>query len=299
MKLTARWRYYLEDAVDEWRHSPGVNLLALATGTAALFLAGLAFLAMQNVQQRVEALREDVPMEIFLHDAADPELVAELIERVRTLPGVQEAEKIDKAAALEQYRAFDPTLAGLVDELGENPLPESIRITPKVGIDPGDTERRVEELAAEATTIVEVVKIDRPWLDRVDRLLSLARWGLAVLGAIVLGAVVLVMASVLRLAVYARRDEIEIMQLVGATPGFVRGPFLVAGLFQGLFSAGLALLGLEVGRRALLWKANSISPVLGDLLGGQALALQPALGLITLGVAVSLAGAFFAVRRGV
>ena len=299
MKLTARWRYYVEDALDEWRHSPGVNLLALATGTAALFLAGLAFLSMQNAQQRVESLRADVPMEIYLHDDADPGLVTVLIERVRAVPGVQEVEKIDKAAALEQYRAFDPTLAGLVDELGDNPLPESIRIKPTPGIDTADTERLVEELAAEAAAIVEAVKLDRPWLDRVDRLLGLARWGLAVLGAIVLGAVVLVMASVLRLAVYARRDEIEIMQLVGATPGFVRGPFLVAGFFQGLVSAGLALLGLEAGRRALLWKAHSISPVLGDLLGGQALALQPALGLVALGVAVSLTGAFFAVRRGV
>ena len=106
------------------------------------------------------------------------------------------------------------------------------------------------------------------------------------------------MASVLRLAVYARQEEIEIMLLVGATPAFVRGPFLVAGLAQGILSSAAALVLIEAARSALLnYDQASPSTVL-NLVAASPVSGTDASLLVATGVIVSLAGSYFAVRRG-
>ena len=116
------------------------------------------------------------------------------------------------------------------------------------------------------------------------------------LAAAVLAAVAFVVASVLRLAVYARRDEIEIMMLVGASPAFVRGPFLVAGVLQGLFASCVALVVVEVARRTVLaWAGSHVGPVM-PVLSSQPLGLAPSVALVGCGIAVSVIGAWLAVR---
>ena len=109
--------------------------------------------------------------------------------------------------------------------------------------------------------------------------------------------VVFVMGSVLRLAVLARRDEINIMQLVGATPSFIRGPYLVAGALQGLVAAGLALVLLEALRAAVLVWAADTAAALVDLVGGRP--LPPTLsGLLMLcGLLVGVCGSYVSVRQ--
>ena len=117
--------------------------------------------------------------------------------------------------------------------------------------------------------------------------------------AIVFVAVVFVMSGVLRLAVYARKEEIEIMQLVGATPGFIRGPFLVAGAMQGSIASLLALLAVEGLRSSVMSYGNQRSVALLDLVAAQPLSQSMAGSLLLLGLLVSLAGSYFSVRQSV
>jgi cell division transport system permease protein len=144
---------------------------------------------------------------------------------------------------------------------------------------------------------VEEVRYDREWLDRLAGGLAAAELAAAAIALVVFGAVVFVMAAVLRLAVLARQEEIEIMRLVGATPALVRGPFLVAGLVQGLGAAWAALLVVEGGRRALLASAGSPGLPLVQLLAGAPLDGRSALALLAAGTLVGLVGAYLAVRR--
>ena len=167
-------------------------------------------------------------------------------------------------------------------------------------MEPGpDAEARgiaiVQELSGKPG--VEEVRFDREWFRRLESLLNLARIGGTGLATLVFAAVTFVMASVLRLAVYARRNEIEIMLLVGATPSFVRGPFLVAGVGQGLVSSGFGLLLIEAARRGALAYAGSGSLVLMELVAAEPLPGSFAGLLVSLGLAVSCTGAYFAVRR--
>ncbi len=296
MWMLHRLRFFAGDAWDELRHSPGVNLLALATLAAALFLAGLVLVVLSNVEARVELLRGDLRVEVFLLDDASEEDRGRLRRRLAASEGVARVEYIDQEQALARYREWSRETAALVEELEVNPLPASFEVL----LEPApDAEARgaavVQALSGKPG--VEEVRFDREWLRRLESLLNLARIGGTGLATLVFAAVVFVMASVLRLAVYARRDEIEIMLLVGATPAFVRGPFLVAGLGQGLISSGVGLLLVEGARRVALAYAGSSSLALMELVAADPLPGSAAGLLVGLGLAVSCTGAYFAVRR--
>ena len=136
----------------------------------------------------------------------------------------------------------------------------------------------------------------REWLDKLEALGN----GLRVFGtgalAIVLGAALLVVANTIRLAVYARRDEIEIMKLVGATDGYVRAPFLLEGALQGLLGAALALGAVEAVRRWLLPPASHAFAFASGAVAPHLLPVHAA-ALLGIGTLVGLFGSWLAVAR--
>lgn len=293
--LFHRLRYFAEDAWDEWRHSPGPNLLALTTLTATLFLAGVAILVLGNLGGRVEQLHADVRVQIFLRDDVGAEVRSSLQAELSAREGVAAVAFVDKREALKRYQQWAGHLAAMVREMDENPLPDSFEVMlfPGAGATAA-AERIVADLSDQAA--VESIRFDRLWLERVESLLRLARRGSVVAAIGVFIAVTLIMACVLRLAVLARQDEIEIMSLVGATPSFIRGPFLVAGLLHGLVAAGVALLLVEVVRRTLLANSTAGGVAWVEFLAADPLAPARALWIVLLGTGVSLVGSYFAVR---
>lgn len=293
-----RMRYFATDAADEWRHSPGVNLLASATLTAALFLGGSLLLVLNNVSRQLDRWRADLRVQVFLLDDVSGESLAAIERSVGALDGVARLEYIGKEEALRRFREFGEPLASLPDELGSNPLPASFDVYLSPDVDGSDAAARVARAARDLRG-VEEVRFDRELLDRLQGFLRVARVGGGLASILALSAVVLVMGSVVRLAVYARRDEIEIMQLVGATPAFVRGPFVVGGLVQGVVAAVAALAMVEAARRGLLAYLGANPAVLLELVAGRRLAAIPSATIVAIGVTVGVLGAYFAVRRAV
>jgi len=295
-RVLGRLRYFLSDAVDEWRWSPGVNLLAIATLAFALFIAGLVLLVLSNVAGVLGSIQDEAPVQVFLRDGASPEARADAEARMRAVPGVAGVRFVDKDEALRRFRKSFGDLADLANEIGSNPLPASLEATLAPGPQGAEAADAVVRVL-QGNEAVEEVRYDRAWRDRLEAVLLAARGGGAGLAILVFAAVAFVMANVLRLAVYARREEIEIMLLVGATPGFVRGPFLVAGLLQGLIASIVALGLVEAVRRGALAYAGSHSGALLDLAAGRPLAVSLALLLSAVGFVVGLAGSYLAVRR--
>jgi cell division transport system permease protein len=287
-------RYFISDAWDEWRHSPWINVLALGTLISVLFLAGVIMLLLFNVTLRVEKLRADIRVEVYLWDGITNVQRLELHRRIEAIDGVERVNYVSRSEALYRYRSFNSEMAGLIDELDTNPLPASFEVFLRQAT---ATEQRAEQLVAELTGGVGIdsVRFDRDLLHGLEDLLEMARLGGVALALVAFGTVIFVIAGVLRLTVYARRDEIDIMLLVGATPGFVRGPFLVAGLGQGLCAALLAL-GLVEGLRRLINLQAAGPDVLRDLFVGRMLPLQPSLALLFVGLLVSFFGSYFAAR---
>jgi cell division transport system permease protein len=298
IRFIHRLRYFVADAWDEWRHSKGVNLLALGTLTSALFLAGVALLVIGNVDRRIQTLRGDVRVEIYLADGHVPEQRKAIQDELRAIEAVARVEFVDKDEALRRYQVWASGLPELIEDLETNPLPESLEVyfEPEAMTreNPASIEARVGRLPA-----VEDVRFGDEWLERLESMLGVARVGGSGLAVIILIAVVVVMASVLRLAVYSRREEIDIMRLVGATPSFIRGPFLVAGAAQGVIASVLALVLLEGVRRAVLSYSGTGARVLIDLFAAHPLPRGLAVVLLVVGLLVSMAGSYFAVRESV
>jgi cell division transport system permease protein len=294
--FVAHLRYFVVDAVDEWRHSPGPNLLATATLAAVLFVGGLNLLILANLDAHVGRWKNDLRVSVYLVDAADAKAVDALTAKIAALPGVARVDRVDKDEALRRFKASFKELADVPSELGVNPLPASLEVVLTPGAQAGTAASAVRDAAA-TFPVVEEVRYDQSLLDRIDALLGIARWGGASLGVLVLTAVAFVVSSVLRLTVYARRDEIDIMHLVGAPPMLVRGPFLVAGVGQGLAGAVLALFLVESARRAARGYLGAHSGDLLDLAAGSPLQIGPSCFVVLIGVALGFVSAWFAVRE--
>jgi cell division transport system permease protein len=273
-------------------------LLAVVTLASTLFLAGLVLLVLSNLEHQLQIQRDNIQVQIFLVDDVDARARAAVEREIGRMPGVAGVDYIDKTEAVRRYSDWAGQLVDLLDELETNPLPASLEVT----LQPGpEAEAHGEAVVAALAgrPAIEEVRFDRDWLRKLESLLGLARIGGSGLAMIVFAAVVIVMASVLRLAVYARRDEIGIMLLVGATPSFVRGPFLVAGLGQGLLASVLAVLLVEGARRGALAYAGAESIALVDLILERGMPPEWAGLILLVGLAVSLVSAFFAVRTSI
>ncbi len=293
--LLGRLRYFLTDAADEWRHSPGPNFLAATTLAAILFVAGSVLLVLRNAQVHLEGWRGSVRVSVFLRDDATTEARDAIRRRLEPLPGVAQVDYVTKDEALRRFRGAFGDLAELSAELQSNPLPASLEAFLAPAPDSSAVARSIAAAVA-GQPGVEEVRYDRDWLDRFDASLGMARRVAAGLAVLVLGAVTLVMAGVLRLAVYARREEIEIMLLVGASPGFARGPFLVAGLGQGLVASLASLLLVEGTRVAGIAAAGQNPAGLLDMVAGQPLPGRLSALIVLAGLAVGAASSLFAVR---
>src|SRR5207248_8254283 len=156
--------------------------------------------------------------------------------------------------ALSRLRVDLGDLSGSLEGLSQNPLPPSLEVTPREPLPPVG----LRVLAAQLSQLpgVQEVEFGREWLDKLEALGRGLRAFAAGALVVVLGAALLVVANTIRLAVYARRDEIEIMKLVGATDGYVRAPFLMEGALQGVLGAGVGVGAVLAAQHLLLPHAS-------------------------------------------
>ncbi len=293
-RLGAKLGFHATEAWEEFRHSPGPNLLAAGTLAAVLFVAGAILLVLANLSAALGEWGNTLRVEIYLEDDARAEEIEALRDRLAALPGVERVEHVTGEEALKRFREAFRSLAAVPEEIGENPLPASLEayLTPQSATEGA----KAVAVAAEGAPGVEEVRWDKSVAERIGGALATARWGGGALGALVFAAIVFVMAAVLRLAVLARRDEIEIMQLVGAGPALVAGPFLLAGAVHGALGGAVATAVLEGARRAALARAaEGAGPLVSLVLGGPLPLAQSAI-LLATGVGIGVVGAWVAVR---
>ncbi len=225
-------RYAFDEAVASLWRGRQSGLLSTATIAVALFVLGVFLLATSNLERLSRDWSRTAELSVYLDDAATPE-ERSAIERL-VAPGALVAghEYVSKAEALKRFKQTFADLATQTDALEGNPMPASyeVRLNPSVGA-PGS----VEELAARLRQSPGVadVRYDREWLDRLLSAVTVIRGVGLALSAVLTIAAALTVANVVRLALHARRDEVEIMQLVGAPTVYIRGPFVMEGVLQG------------------------------------------------------------------
>ncbi|HWE25687.1 MAG TPA: ABC transporter permease, partial [Myxococcales bacterium] len=240
----AAFRLMRRAAVNLWR-APLPSLVAVITIALALFLAAALAAAVVSARALLVSWGAQPAVTAYLDRALSDDQARALADTVRTQERVHVVH-VTPAQALDGLRAQLGTLSGALDGLPGNPLPGTLEITPAAGADVRSLAQRVAGLPG-----VREVDYGREWFERLEALgRALRQFGGAAL-LVVAFAALLVVANTIRLAVYARRDEIEIMKLVGATDAFVSAPFLIEGFLQGILGAGLAV-GALAGLHAVL-----------------------------------------------
>ena len=229
-------------------------------------------------------------MTAYLDPAVSEEQARSLAERLRSQERV-EVVLVTKAAAIDRLRVQLGSLGGALDDLPGNPLPPSLEATLPRGVDPRALAWRISQLPG-----VREVDYGREWVDRIEALgRALRQFGTAAL-LLVSFAALLVVANTIRLAVYARREEIDIMKLVGATDAYVRLPFVIEGALQGLCGAIVAIAGLAAVQRFVLPRAAAAFAFASGVPAPHFSSAHCGL-LAAAGTVVGLCGSYLAVAR--
>jgi cell division transport system permease protein len=230
-----------------WQGLRGAGLtgwIAVATIATALFMLGAFALVVVNMEGLLDEFGRELQVTAYLADGLSEAEAEELASRVETIEGVESVVRVGKAEALERFRAMAGG-AALLEGVEGNPLPASL------GIFLEQRRRTPEGLAILQGSLDGLPGIDevahgQEWVDGYARLAALLRVVGYALGGVLSLATLLIVANTIRLALYARQDEVDILELVGASRLFVRTPFLVEGFVQGALGGAIAALLLAL-----------------------------------------------------
>ena len=232
-------RYFLDEALASLWRGYKTAFIAMATIATAFFVLGGFLVVTANLERLFSRWQEAAEFSVYLRDGWTPAQRIGVESVLRDSRLVRAVELISKEEALRRFKQNFGALAEATADMQENPLPASIEVRLVPDADPSD----VEALAATTVSLPGVadVRYDRKWIQRLMNAVALVRAGGFSLAGVLVFAAALTVASVVRLALIARREEIHIMQLVGAPLVYIRGPFVVEGLIQGGIGAALAL----------------------------------------------------------
>lgn len=267
----------------ELARAPFASLMGIAVIGITLALPSGLYLLIDNLQRVSAGWEGHSRISLFLKRDTDERTARVLAESIQRMPVVADVEYISPAQALAEFRRLSG-FGDALDALSANPLPPVLVVQPGPG---ADTPDRLQTLLAELQRRpgVDLAQLDLEWVKRLHALLALARRAVLILASLLALGVVLIIGNTIRLAVLNRRDEIEVIKLVGGTDAFIRRPFLYSGVFHGvlgalfawlLVSAALLLLAEPTAALATLY-ASTFRPHgpdlwgVGALLGGGAL----------------------------
>src|SRR3954469_24875092 len=301
--------FFIGEGLRALRRSAAPGLASIVTVCITVLLLGVLIPVLQTTNHKTNEVRNQVGLRIFLNDEYNAPTIPqgqidELHSKLVAIPHVSGVQFVNKDQALSQLggQFEDSNKSDLISELpgGHNPLPSSFNVKPDdlsnlPGIRAAITPPGANGRPAPISPIISEVKDSRDEANKITGATSAIRWVLAVVSALLLVASLLLVANTIRLSIYARRREVEVMRLVGATNWFIRWPFMVEGLICGLLGAGIAIGFLFVGKQVILDPlANNFNLLnSGHTIGFANLALV----LLCVAMGVSAMGSGLTLRR--
>lgn len=254
MSAAAQLRSALANTLAGLRGSPITSAIAALTIGICLLLVGAFALLVANMEAILARFGEELHVVAYLEAGLEPQRLDALMQRALALPGVETVEYVSAEEAALRFRAAQPDRAVLLDGLEESPLPASLELRLAAAKRSAEPVRAVSEALAALPGVAEIGS-GNEWIEGYAQAVALIRGiGLAI-GAVLGIATLLIVANTIRLSILARRDEIDILRLVGASRTYVAAPFLLEGLLEGLAGAAVGL--------ALLWAGwSGLAPML-------------------------------------
>ena len=278
--------FLLGEALRDLRRAGRVAVSAILLITLSLAALGAFWLLSSNMSEAITQFRERVKLVVYLKREPSPLDANALVERVRGMPGVAAVRFVGKAEALGTLKQLLGKDAAVADTIPQNPLPASLEVTPTAE---GATLEGARALVTRLTALPETDEVGGgvEWMERFaqgQRLLWLFALGV---GSVLAVAAILTVTTATTIVLHARRDEMEIMRLVGAPEHVVRLPLLLQGMMQGLLGAMLAIWVL-VACYALI--GPRIEPLISETLGVARLTFLRPHNIISLMAAGTLLG---------
>ncbi|MDH7577960.1 MAG: permease-like cell division protein FtsX [Bacillota bacterium] len=284
--------YIIQEAFRSLRRNGWLNFAAAGTTAVSLFVLGISILLVVNTNYISKTVESNVEIMVYLEEGLKEEGARALRTQIVQIPGVKETRYISREEALASLERQFGKGSRLRESLGgTNPLPDAYKVRT-------DEPRRVIAVANAINQLAGVEKV-RYGQEVVEKLFQLTAWvrrvSIAIMGLLGLCAIFLI-ATTIRLTMYARRREISIMKYVGATDWFVRWPFLLEGVILGGAGALTAIGILYFSYGTLVSKIQAALTFL-PLVKEGSLLLQLFEGLLTAGIGLGLIGSYISVHR--
>jgi len=288
--------YYVRETASNLGRNITITLASVMTVAVSLALVGASLMLRSGVENATRRWQGGIEFVIFMQRDPSPEQLQSLREDLEQSPEVASVRFVDKKEAYEEFKVLFADSPELVDSVDPDTLPPSFRVEP--------VNKEVDAVEALGKTYgaksgVGQVVFASKTIRLIQQLSSRLTVGIFVIAAFLLGAAGLLILNTIRMAMFARRREIEVMKLVGATNWFIRVPFMLEGLVQGLIGAFLAIAALAAFKpffQKWLPSSRDIPLVSGfQVSSGEMFFIFGTLGVV--GILIGAIGAGIAVSR--
>jgi cell division transport system permease protein len=253
--------FFIGEGMRALRRSAAPSLAAIVTVAITVLLLGVLIPVLQTTNGKTNQVRDEVGLRIFNSDAATQQNLDDLETRLQGIPHVDKVEFVSKDAALQilSERLKEENREDITAQLpgAHNPLPSSFNVTPddlsnlpsvRAAITPPGPDGQPTPI----DPIITDISDSRDDAEKISGATTAIRVVLLVMSGLLLVASLLLVGNTIRLSIYSRRREVEVMRLVGATNWFIRWPFMVEGLVCGLLGAGVAIAFLFLGKTVIV-----------------------------------------------
>jgi cell division transport system permease protein len=276
-------------------NQPFATLMTMGVIAVALALPLFLILLLQNARNATGNWNQAYDLSVYMDKKAGAVRVQALAKQLRRRGDVAAVRIITAEQALVEFRS-DSGFGSALDALAENPLPDTLVVTPTLT---SSTPQGTESLKAAiaAMSDVQTVQIDTEWVKRLHVMLDLLRRVVLLTGGLLGIGIVLIVSNTIRLDILNRRAEIEVMKLVGASDGFTRRPFLYTGIWYGLGGGLLALILVAVASTVLARPVAQLAFLYGSAFSLEELKIGSGLAVLGLSVGLSWVGSWLAATR--
>jgi cell division transport system permease protein len=244
--------FFILEAFRALRRNAAPSVAAIVTTIVTVILLGVLIPIFQTTQGKSEEVRDQLELKVFLFDDATSGETASLRQQIEGIPHVKSVDYVTKAEALQilEKRLKDPDV---LKELNSNPLPASFNVKPddaaelesiRQALTPPDASGQPQPISP----VIDTIKDSREEAGKIEQVTGALKLVLTVITVLLVTASLMLVGNTIRLSIYARRREVEVMRLVGATRWFIRWPFMIEGMVVGFAGSVVAILILWLGK---------------------------------------------------
>ena len=284
--------YFVRETYKSIRRNGLMSVASVSTVALSLLVLGMFLLLFLNTNNLAQYLESQVQITVYMQDEADGDVLDATRTKLEGLPGVEKVTPVTKEEALERFKERLGEQQNLLNSLGtDNPFPYYFEVEV-------DAPERIAELTPQIGEMegVETAKFGQEVVEQLFQITKILRIGGILLVVLLAFATLFIIANTIRLTVFARRREVNIMKYVGATDWFIRWPFMLEGMTLGFFGSLISITIIDISYSALLSRIYSTLAFL-PMLPPYPMLIYVDLFIIISGTAIGAAGSYVSLRK--